>query len=54
MLDMGVYNLLSMQSFHGVWAGNVQECLLKSHIGKASIMVLLNLIMSLKILIWSH
>jgi hypothetical protein len=40
MLDMGVYNLLSMQSFHGVWAGNVQECLLKSHIGKASIMVL--------------
>jgi hypothetical protein len=35
MLDMGVYNLLSMQSFHGVWAGNVQECLLKSHIGKA-------------------
>ena len=26
----------SMKSFHGVWAGNVHACLLKSSIGKAS------------------
>jgi hypothetical protein len=25
MLDMGVYNLLSMQSFHGVWAALHQK-----------------------------
>jgi hypothetical protein len=32
---MGVYNLLSRKSFHGVGTGNVQECSLKSRIGKA-------------------
>jgi hypothetical protein len=36
MLHMGVYNLLSMKSFQGVWAGDVQECSLKSRVGKAS------------------
>jgi protein SCO1/2 len=35
MLDMGVYHLLSMKRFQGVWAGNVQECSLQSRIGKA-------------------
>ena len=35
MLDMSVYNPLSMKSFHVVWTRNVQECTLKSSIGKA-------------------
>src|SRR5712691_6375829 len=35
MLDMCVYNPLRMKSFHVVWARNMQECSLKSSIGKA-------------------
>jgi hypothetical protein len=34
MLDVCVYNPLSMKSFHAVWAGNVHEYSLKSNIGK--------------------
>jgi hypothetical protein len=34
---MCVSNSLSLKSFHGVLAGNVHECLLKSSIGKVSI-----------------
>ena len=41
MLDMDVYNLLSMKRFQGIWAGNVQECSLNSRIGKASYIVYL-------------
>lgn len=36
MLDVYVHNLLSMKSFHGVLAGNVYQCLLKTNIGKVS------------------
>ena len=34
---MCVFNPLSMKSFHKVLAGNVHEYLLKSSIGKASV-----------------
>jgi hypothetical protein len=35
MLDVYVPNLSSMESFHGVLAGNAHEYPLKSRIGKA-------------------
>jgi hypothetical protein len=39
-LDTGVYNLLSMKRFQGVLVGNVHNCLLKTSIGKASLLIL--------------
>ena len=35
MLDVYIHNLLTLKSFHGVWARNARECLLKFSIGKA-------------------
>ena len=37
MLEVYVHNLWSMKSFHGVLAGNIYHCLLKTNIGKVSL-----------------
>jgi hypothetical protein len=38
MLEVYAHNLLSMKSFHGVLAGNVYQCLLKTNIGKVRLL----------------
>src|SRR5262245_60553904 len=40
MLDRDIYKVLSMKRFQGVWARNIRECSLKSHIGKARLYAL--------------
>jgi hypothetical protein len=38
MLEVCIYNPLSMKRFHGALAGNVHECSLKLSIGKARLL----------------